>query len=491
MRQLSGQSLVYGLSGALAKLVALVIVPILIHILVPRDYGVIDQITSFSALIGAFLILGSDAAVAFYYYREQNEDGRRALLSTWLIFELVLNTVAGAVLFALARPLTNLLLGGISQSDFYLKIVAVVLPLSATISYVLEVLRLQMRPGRYLFISATNVLSGMVLTLALVVWLRLGLEGVYIGSACTNVIAFVLAAITIRGSVGVTFSIERLRALLAYGVPLVPITVASWAIGLSSRFFIKAHSGLSDVGLFAAGNKVAQIMLLVVTAFTLAWGPFAFSIAQEHTARRTYAKVLTFYAAGVGGLALALTLYAPLILRFAAAPVYARAYQVVAPLALYYAVLGAYSIVAVGTSLSKKTIHLSWTTISAALVTLILNAVLVPLPYMALVGGALAMLIGQCLSVGLVYGVSQRLYPIPYERGKLLICLAVLGILVVLGQIAHGWYEPYSIPGVLVPLLLLSLYPMLLLAFRVIERYEVVVVWAAFRTRLRMGGRRP
>ncbi|HWE63290.1 MAG TPA: hypothetical protein VHB98_16360, partial [Chloroflexota bacterium] len=59
MRQLTGQSLVYGLSGALTKLVALIIVPILAHILVPTDYGVIDQVTSFSALIGSVLILGS------------------------------------------------------------------------------------------------------------------------------------------------------------------------------------------------------------------------------------------------------------------------------------------------------------------------------------------------------------------------------------------------------------------------------------------------
>lgn len=491
MRQLSGQSVVYGLSGALAKLVALVIVPILIHILVPSEYGIIDQVTSFSALIGAFLILGSDAAVAYYYYREQSEEGRRALLSTWLIFELCLNTCVGALVLALARPLTNLLLGGTAQSVLYVQVVAAVLPLSATISYVLEVLRLQMRPARYLLISAINVLSGMVLTLVLVVWLRLGLQGVYIGSACTNVIACAVAALTIRGSVGVTFSPARLRALLAYGVPLVPITVASWAIGMSSRFFIKAHTGLSDVGLFAAGNRVAQIMLLVVTAFTLAWGPFAFSIAQEQDARRTYAKVLTFYAAGVGGLALALSLFAPLILRIAAIPVYARAYQVVPPLALYYAVQGAYSIVAVGTSLSRKTIHLSWTTISAAIVTLVLNAVLIRLPYMSLVGDALAMLVGQCMSVGLVYAVSQRLYPIPYERVKVIACLAALGVLVVLGQMARGWLPPLSIPGLLVPCVLLALYPFLMLALGVIERYELLVMRDAVRSRLRQGGIAP
>jgi O-antigen/teichoic acid export membrane protein len=316
----------------------------------------------------------------------------------------------------------------------------------------------------------------------------MGLEGVYIGSALTNVMAFLVAMASIRGSIAHAFSSRRLRAVLAYGVPLVPITVSTWAIGLSSRFFIKAHTGASDVGLFATGNKVAQILLLVVTAFILAWSPFALSIAEQPGARRTYAKMLTFYAAGAGGLALALSLFAPLILRVGAAPVYARAYQVVPALALYYAVQGAYSIVAIGTSLSRKTIHLSWTTILAAVATLALNALLVPLPYMALVGGAVAMLVGQCLSVGMVYGVSQRLYPIPYERAKLVICVVVLGALVSAGQVAHRWYTPFSAPGIIVPLLVLALYPALLLAFRVIEGYEVAVVWHGLRARLRMEG---
>jgi O-antigen/teichoic acid export membrane protein len=325
-------------------------------------------------------------------------------------------------------------------------------------------------------------LSGLALTIGLVVIARMGLLGVYIGSACTNVISFCVAMAMIHRSLRPAFSLSRLRALLAYGVPLVPITVAGWAIALSSRFFIQAHTGGSDVGIFGMGSKVAQIMMLFVTAFTLAWGPFAFSIAEERDARRTYAKVLTFYTAGMGWLALGLSLFAPLILLVAVNPSFARAYQVVPPLALAYMVAGAYNIVAVGTSLSKKTIHLSWTTIAAAVVTVVLNAVLLPLPYMSLVGGALATLAGQLVSVGLVYWVSQRLYPVPYERGKVLRCVAIIGLLVIVGQLERIWVEPNLAVGILVRLLLLGLYPLLLIGLRVIERYEVVVLREGVRT---------
>jgi O-antigen/teichoic acid export membrane protein len=474
MRQLSTQSLVYGLSGALTKVVGLIIVPLLLRIFTPADFGVIGLISAFTSILGAVLILGSDAAVGYYYFREGDEPGRRALLSTWFIFQFALNSVAGLALFVFAHPLTQLVLGA-AQNDVYLRLTGAVFPLGSTFAYALEVLRLQMRPARYLAVSAVNVLSGLVLTLILVVALGLGLTGVYVASAMTNLVAFAAVAVSLRGSFRLRFSTPRLRALLSFGVPLVPITLAAWAIGTSNQFFIKAHTGVADVGLFSAGSKVAQIMFLAVTAFSLAWGPFAFSIAEEEDAPRTYARVLTFYVAVLGWLALALSLFAPLILEIAR-PSFFRAYQVVPPLALSYMVYGAYPIVAIGTSLSRKTIHLSWTTLVGAGVTIAGNALLVPLPYLALIGGALATLGGNLVLVGLVYWVSQRLYPIPYEPRKVGTCIAILGILVLAGQVERAHFGPTSPAGLAFRAVLVASYPVLLVICGVLQRYELVVL---------------
>ncbi|MDB5077619.1 MAG: hypothetical protein JWO42_3798 [Chloroflexi bacterium] len=488
IRVLSGQSFIYGLSGALTKLVGLIIIPILGRLFVPSQFAAIDLITAFGAAIGSVLLLGSDAAVAFYFFREADEEGRRTLVSTWMIFQFCLNTLVGAILFIFAEPITHLVIGPSYSSD-YIKLTGCAFPLGSTIGYVLEILRLQLRPKRYLLVSGLSVVTGLLLTLALVVALRLGLLGIYIASALTNVLAFTAAMYAVHSSVMPRFSFDRLKKVLAYGIPLVPISVAAWAINLSNRFFIKAHSvhgvsGVSDTGLFGMGNRVSQLLLLVVTAFTLAWGPFALSISESPDAKRTYAKVLTFYAVTLGTLTLGLSLFAPLILTFAAKPEYARSYQVVAPLAAAYAVYGAYPIVAMGAALSKKTIHLSWTTIVGAVVTLGLNAVLVPLPYMGLEGGAIATLCGYSVMVSLVYVVSQRLYPIPFEGRKLLTCVSLLVGAVVLGQLLRPMFPALSVAGIGVRLALLLLFPLALVALSVVERYEVRVVYGALHSAL-------
>jgi O-antigen/teichoic acid export membrane protein len=226
------------------------------------------------------------------------------------------------------------------------------------------------------------------------------------------------------------------------------------------------------------GNRIAQLLLLAISAFALAWSPFALSISESPDAKRVYAKVLTFYVAVLSWLTLGLSLFAPLILTVVK-PDYARSYQVVAPLAYAYAVAGAYPIVAMGTALSKKTIHLSWATIAAGVFTLALNAILVPLPYMSLTGGAVATLCGNLMLVGLVYTVSQRLYPIPYEIRKVLTCAVLLAATVTLGQLLRLWLSPVSLIGLVVRLIALAVFPTALVATGVVERYEVRVLYGA------------
>ena len=65
------------------------------HLCASGSTGRSSRSGAFSSLVGGILILGSDAAVAFYYYREPDERGRAELLSTWMIFQLGMNTRGG------------------------------------------------------------------------------------------------------------------------------------------------------------------------------------------------------------------------------------------------------------------------------------------------------------------------------------------------------------------------------------------------------------
>ena len=62
----------------------------------------------------------------------------------------------------------------------------------------------------------------------------------------------------------------------------------------SDRLFLVKLADTTEVGLYSVGVRIASAMVLLLTAFRLAWPAFAYSIEDEGEARRTYAFVLTY-----------------------------------------------------------------------------------------------------------------------------------------------------------------------------------------------------
>ncbi len=77
-------------------------------------------------------------------------------------------------------------------------------------------------------------------------------------------------------------------------MPLVPAALALIAVNFGDRFFLVHLAGLDEVGLYEIGVRIASAMVLLLTAFRTAWPAFAYSIADDAEAKRTYAFVLTY-----------------------------------------------------------------------------------------------------------------------------------------------------------------------------------------------------
>ena len=95
--------------------------------------------------------------------------------------------------------------------------------------------------------------------------------------------------------------------------------------------------------------RVASAIVLLLTAFRMAWPAFAYSIEDDREAQRTYSFVLTYVVFVCCWLALALGLLAPWIVRLITTKPFYPAQNVVAPLAFGVAAFGAYVVVQIGT----------------------------------------------------------------------------------------------------------------------------------------------
>ena len=96
-----------------------------------------------------------------------------------------------------------------------------------------------------------------------------------------------------------------------------------------------------------------------MVAFRTAWPAFAYSIEDEHEAKRTYAFVLTYLLAFTSWAALALGALAPWWTQLLTAPHYQRAEKGVALLAFAGAVYAGYTVLAIGSGRARRT-QLNW-----------------------------------------------------------------------------------------------------------------------------------
>src|SRR5437764_8939528 len=204
----------------------------------------------------------------------------------------------------------------------------------------------------------------------------------------------------------------------------------------SDRFFLVKLTDAHEVGLYSIGVRVASAIVLLLTAFRMAWPAFAYSIEDDREAQRTYSFVLTYVVYVCCWLALALGLLAPWILRVITTKPFYPAQNVVAPLAFGVAAFGAYVVVQIGTGRSRQT-RSNWVvTGAAAVLNVALNFALIP-PY-GRMGAAIATVTAYTLLfVGMAWR-AHTVFPVPYQWRRVATLGAAAVGLTVVGKVVAG-----------------------------------------------------
>lgn len=440
LKRLSGESLVYGLGQVGGKAVNLLLVPLLTRVLLRQQYGVADLVISYSASALLVLVCGMDAALARFFYDEPDREARIRMVSTSLAFRLVVGFSVSAVLWLLADPLANGVLGGGVYAK-YLRIGAAALPFTLLTLFANDVLRVTFQPWKFIALNVTQTLLVGGLTVWLVLGRHLGVAGVLYGKLAGDAIAAVIGLVLCRHSLAPRFSRTTLRRMFSYGAPLVPVAFAYGVIGFADRYFLQRSAPLDAVGDYAVAMKFFAVVTLGVSAFQLAFGPFAFARAKDPDAPRLYARVFALYVAVASLGALIAGLFAPGIVALLATRDYAGAARPAMWLSFAAIAQGAYYVAALGINLSLRTSLLGWTAGGAALVAVAANAILTP--RFGAEGAAAATFLGYLSSVVLAYLVAQRVHPLPYRGARL---AALFAVAVALG-LAAARFAPHGAAG--------------------------------------------
>jgi O-antigen/teichoic acid export membrane protein len=429
LRRLATTGAAYTASSVLSKLIAVALLPLYTAYLTPSDYGaaevILASVIAFSIVIRFGLI---EALLRFYYLA--GEEPRR-VVATGFAALFWTTTVGALVALPFAGPLSEALL---DRSDPELVRIGVLGLWTLTLwEYALTLLRVDERAGAYLRLTVLNVLATIPVTAWLVVVEEQGAAGLLWGTYGTGVLFVGVQLWRERRRLALVPDLPLLRRMTRFGLPTMPAELSLYSLNFIDRILIVRLAGLAEAGLYALAIKFAQGMSVIARAFQLAWPPLAYSIADDDEARRAYSLGFTWFAAvcafGVAGL----WLLARWIVRLLAAPEFFDSYEAVGLLATGVALYALYLVLVVILGRTGRTEFNLPATIAGTAVNVILNLVLIP-PY-GIVGAGVALIGSYLVVLVLMFALTQRLFPVPYEWGRLALLVGVTAALVAGGEV--------------------------------------------------------
>jgi O-antigen/teichoic acid export membrane protein len=460
LRRLATTGAAYTAASILSKVIAVALLPLYTRYLSPKDYGAAEIL--FAAVVTASIVVrfGLIEAILRFYYKDDEDPAKVVAGSFAGLFWL--STLGALLLLPFAGPLSEALLPeaqklGASAPDL-VRIAIGGLWVLTMWEFMLTLYRLEERARAYFLTTILNVLASIALTVVLVVGLEEGARGLLVGSYAAGA-AFVLALIVLQWRrLSLRFDRGLMRRLFRFGAPTMPAEVSLYLLNFVDRLIIVRSLGLAEAGLYSLAVKFAQAVNVLVRGFQLAWPPLAYSIRDDDEARRAYATIVTLFAAGCAWVVAGMWLFSRWIVRALAAPKFFDAYEAIGLISTAVTLYALYLVLVVILGRTGRTEFNFPAAIGALVANVVLNLILVP--SLGIVGAGLALVASYLVVLGLMYVFTQRLFPVPYEWGRLLRVTLTVAALVGIAELV---VPTSGALGLLLRAALFAAYPLLLL----------------------------
>lgn len=465
-KKLFKQTAIYGLATVLPRMLSFLLVRLYTGILPTAEYGEVSIVLSWMVFFNVILSYGMETAF-FRFYNSETDKQNVVATSTITLFWSSIVFLFGALIFR--NDLANF-----ANIDVqYITYSIWILVLDALVIVPFSKLRANQRPMMYAAIKIGNVIVNLALNVFFLLFLpqiadqnpnsflgNLYIENyeiayIFVSNLVASLITF---AVLSPNYLYLNRKFDKLlwKKMMHYGLPIL---VAGLAFAINEHFdkillghLLPENIAKSEVGAYSACYKLGLFMVLFATAFRLGIEPFFFSHSGNENATQTYA-VITKYFVIMGSLILLGVIVFADVLKVLLLDdkSYWEAMKVVPLIILANFCLGIYNNLSVWYKLTDKTKIGAYISIIGALLTLMLNYILIP--KYSYYGSAIATIVAYGSMMMISFFLGNKYYPIPYDMNKI---GSYLGLSILFSIISfYGFRENYFVG---IPLLIGFMY---------------------------------
>ncbi len=296
LRELSSDSLFYGISSVIGQVAGLILVPFFTNELNPTDYGLLNIITLVITFISPVAGLAMDTALFRFFSMEDSDQVKASLFSTASIIKTSTVFLTAICILPFYYQIDKYIFESkLSPLIFGLLLISFVVDNFSSLSAV--VLRSQRKVKLVAINSVLYVFSSILFSVLFVLVLHWGVLGSVIGGVLAGLFK---AALYLRVNRKVfsfsLFSYSKAKEMLMYSLPMVPHKIQGNIIGLFTSFMINQKFGLVYSGYYAVASKVSRPLVFIVTMVQQSWTPYKFHIHKtDQNPAKTFSEIIGFY----------------------------------------------------------------------------------------------------------------------------------------------------------------------------------------------------
>lgn len=408
-----GNSLIYLGSSILSKSIPFLLLPILTYYLTTEEYGrlaiYLMMINFYLALIGMNL----HTNVSRNFFRVSREE-----MSNY-IGNMIILLFATFTIYLLITFFVSLKKDYLFSIPIYWVLLVPAISLFMMVNNIFTtVLRNENKATQFgtIEVSITAVIMG--ITILGLIAFSFGWYSQVVGILISYFVFSIVALIYLKNNnyLNMKVDIYKLKSILQVSLPLIPHVIGSSIINLSDRLFIEKLVDINSVGVYSVGYMFGMIVMLFSDAFIKAWSPWFYKHLQNpsNEVKRKIVRYTYLYILGIFILAIFISIVGVFILPFFVNEKFQAASQYIFWISISYAVFGVYQIFFPYLVHINRTSFLAISTVTAAIVNLILNYFFID--YFGAIGAAYATIAAFLVSALMVIVYTQKKIEMPWVK---------------------------------------------------------------------------
>jgi len=272
LKELTKDTAIYGISTMVGRFLNFILVPLYTNIFPPADYGIIQIIYAYIAILNIVFIYGLDSAyLKFASFKDIGDEKDNfstpyiAIFISSLLISFLIIINSEAIGNSLSVPL---------EYHYLIYLAAAILFLDANAVIPFLKLRLDRKAKIFSLYRIVNISVNIILNIYLILILHWGIEAIVVSNLIASAVSLLLVSATILKNFKPKFHLLLFKRMLKFGLPFLPAGFAVMLVQVIDVPILEKLTDLKTVGVYKANYKLGIFMMLFVSMFQFAWQPF-------------------------------------------------------------------------------------------------------------------------------------------------------------------------------------------------------------------------